>query len=240
MLVRAPRRASRRRSSASPTRVYGEVPHAFVVGEVGAEELRAFADERLARFKVPGGVRLRRRSSRARRAGRCSSASCGRRRPGRLDRSWDRAQPLADAWHQRGSPERGVATDGPIPQSRHDRPRWANAVALASQPSRSCALWRAAVREARREYAIAVPEPCVDEQHLAQQRRVDVPAAKVGGRIGVEAVDVVGSEVHVVCRRPPPARTVSSCRRRVCPVDSSDEAGEAVVQVPLEPLSQQG
>ncbi len=33
--------------------VYGEVPRAFVVGEVGAEALLTFARERLAKFKIP-------------------------------------------------------------------------------------------------------------------------------------------------------------------------------------------
>jgi long-chain acyl-CoA synthetase len=37
----------------APDDVYGEVPKAFLVGEVRVEELRAFAQERLAKFKVP-------------------------------------------------------------------------------------------------------------------------------------------------------------------------------------------
>lgn len=37
----------------APDAVFGEVPHAFVVGDAGADALRAFAAQRLARFKVP-------------------------------------------------------------------------------------------------------------------------------------------------------------------------------------------
>lgn len=38
---------------ATPDDVYGEVPRAFVVGDVDADTLRAFASTRLARYKVP-------------------------------------------------------------------------------------------------------------------------------------------------------------------------------------------
>jgi long-chain acyl-CoA synthetase len=43
---------------AAPDDLYGEVPHAFVVadGALDGRELRAFAGERLARFKVPSRV----------------------------------------------------------------------------------------------------------------------------------------------------------------------------------------
>jgi acyl-CoA synthetase (AMP-forming)/AMP-acid ligase II len=41
-----------------PDERWGEVGVAFVVGDVDADELLAFAGERLARFKVPKSVRF--------------------------------------------------------------------------------------------------------------------------------------------------------------------------------------
>jgi long-chain acyl-CoA synthetase len=41
-----------------PDVVYGEVPYAFVAGDVDVESLRAYVAERLARFKVPVGFEI--------------------------------------------------------------------------------------------------------------------------------------------------------------------------------------
>jgi acyl-CoA synthetase (AMP-forming)/AMP-acid ligase II len=38
---------------AKPDGVYGEVPQAFVVGDVSADALETYAAQRLARFKIP-------------------------------------------------------------------------------------------------------------------------------------------------------------------------------------------